>query len=137
MVAGVSMKYLKQNLLRTAVSCLFILALVINFQNALVFQTYATSLPWKFFLWGIGTLFFVLNIATAFGLIFAKRWGYWLSSPAILFSSIFFSTAYIPFLGLFFRDDIQSLVMMASNSTVLVCVIYLHTHFRVNHQNQA
>lgn len=113
---------------RLLIAFLFILIVIMNFENVLlVFQVNTSNSWWKLFLWSIGSLFFLLNIATAFGLLINKKWSFWLAYLAIPLTTIFFSTAYIPFINNFFAENIRYILMMIGNFIVLAFIVYLHT----------
>lgn len=114
---------------RILIACLFLLVVIINFENAAVFQLKSNDIWWMIYLWGIGLVFFILNLATSFGLFFDKRWCFWLAYPAIVFSTIFFSTSYIPLIGGIYRifpENIRYILLLIANFIVLAFIAYLH-----------
>ena len=117
---------------RLLIAGLVILATITNFANVLMLQVH-TNLWWKVFLVVIGSLFFVLNIASAFGLLLVKQWGFWLAYVAIIFSTIFFATSYVPLIDKIFTENIRYLPMIGGNLIVLAFIVYLHFVSRRNY----
>lgn len=78
------------------------------------------------FLITIGTLFFVLNFAAAIGLYYTQKWGFLFAYVAILFSSIVFSTSYVPFSTLIFSNQTKTFGLIVSNVVVLYYVFYFN-----------
>ena len=80
------------------------------------------------FLIAIGSLFLILNTAAAAGLFFVKRWGFFFAYCAIIFSTIFFSTPYVPIISKILPFPLWiSLIII--NCIILFYTIYLHNLF--------
>ena len=124
----------KRNISCRVVAFLILLTILLNWQNVtLMFHANTPSFMAEIFLITITTLFLLLNLIAALGLFFTKWWGFWSAYFAIIFSTIFFSTAYIPFVDLIGKALPTNLVfapMLLSNVLVLALIIYLHIKSR-------
>ncbi|OGT40072.1 MAG: hypothetical protein A3F12_07640 [Gammaproteobacteria bacterium RIFCSPHIGHO2_12_FULL_38_14] len=85
---------------------------------------------WSIFLILVGSLFLILNIASAVGLYLVRKWGFIVTYIAIIFSTIFFSTSYVPFISTFFPVHVRYVALIAINLAVLSYVFYLDVLFR-------
>ena len=106
-------------------ACLIILVLIVNFENLLIFQA-NTSTSGYIFIFTIGSLYLVLNLLSVCGLFFGKQWGFWFTYVAIIFTTIFFSTSYIPWISNLFQENIRFIPMIISNFLVLISMGRLH-----------
>jgi hypothetical protein len=70
--------------------------------------------------------YFILNIAAIIGLLQLKSWRTIVSCIAIIFSTLFFSTAYIPFLTHLIAKSYHPYLMIVGNIIVFLCVIFTH-----------
>lgn len=70
-------------------------------------------------------IYFGLNIAAIIGLFQLKSWRTLVACLAILFSTLFFSTSYIPFIDKFFAPSYRFYAMLAVNLIILLVVISL------------
>jgi hypothetical protein len=70
-------------------------------------------------------IYFGLNLAAIIGLVQLKTWRTLITCIAILFSTIFFATAYIPFIGELFAYPYRSYAMILGNLIVLLIVFLL------------
>jgi hypothetical protein len=112
-------------------ACLIILVLVINFENLLIFRA-NTSIQGYIFIFALGSLYLVLNLLSVLGLFFGKQWGFWLTYIAIIFTTFFFSTSYIPWISNLFQENIRFIPMIISNFVVLISIGRLHFLLRKN-----
>ena len=109
-------------------ACLIILVLAINFKNLLIFQA-NTSISGYIFISTIGSSYLVLNLLSACGLFFRKQWGFWIAYAAIIFTTIFFSTSYIPGISNLFppsQENIRFIPMVVGNFVVLIFIACIH-----------
>jgi hypothetical protein len=112
-------------------ACLIILVLVINFENLLIFRA-NTSIQGYIFIFALGSLYLVLNLLSVLGLFFGKQWGFWLTYIAIILTTFFFSTSYIPWISNLFQENIRFIPMIISNFVVLISIGRLHFLLRKN-----
>jgi hypothetical protein len=112
-------------------ACLIILVLVINFENLLIFRA-NTSIQGYIFIFALGSLYLVLNLLSVLGLFFGKQWGFWLTYIAIILTTFFFSTSYIPWISNLFQENIRFIPMIISNFVVLISIGRLHFLSRKN-----
>lgn len=108
------------------VSCLIMLLVLTHWKISGLFLVSIDTFSGKAFLVVIALLFFLLNTISAFGLFFTKRWGFWFAYIAIIFSTIFFSVAYIPFVSKIFAENIRYIPMIVGNFLVFIFTAYLH-----------
>lgn len=113
-------------------ACLIILVLIINFGNLLIFRV-NTSIQGDIFIFALGSLYLVLNLLSVLGLFFGKQWGFWFAYVAIIFTTIFFSTSYIPWISSLFQENIRFIPMIISNFVVLISIGRLHF---LSHKNR-
>lgn len=72
--------------------------------------------------------YFGLNIVAVIGLFQLKAWRTVVAGSAILFSTLFFSTSYIPFIAEWFAKPYRFYAMIIANLIVLLAVICLRKH---------
>lgn len=116
------------------ISFLVILTLITNLHNVIIPLELAIQQSntnnWSIFLILAGSLFLLVNIASAVGLYLMRKWGFIITYIAIIFSTIFFSTSYVPFVARFFPVHLKYLVLIVINLAVILCVLYLDVSFR-------
>lgn len=92
---------------------------------------------WGIFFVAIATLFCVLNVVSAVGLFLIKHWVFWLSYIAIVFSTIFFSATYVPFIhaiGMHFLPvTARPFFPLIVNALLMFYIVYLHIVFKRRH----
>lgn len=71
-------------------------------------------------------LFLVLNLVGAFGVYKYNKFGLWFGCAAIIFSTIFFSVAYVPFISKLIITHYRTYVTMGLNAALVVMIIILY-----------
>jgi hypothetical protein len=90
----------KQKLGHLILAALIILVLITNWQNGLwMLNVKTVNANWEIMAIILGSLFFLLNLVAAIGLLRTRPWGYYLTYIAVIFSTVMLSTSYIPFIG--------------------------------------
>ena len=113
------------------VSFLFMLALVMGWKNIyLGFAIQSSSIGSGLFLMALSLLFLILNLMAATGLYRLKKWSFIFAYIAILFSTFFLSTSYIPFVPRLAPDGYSWLAMMCINFLLALYLIYLDLTLR-------
>lgn len=81
----------------------------------------------------ITSLLIMLNGMVAYGLFYIKKWSFILAYFSIVFSTIFYSYPYVPFIGkitnYIFCIEHKSITLTIINFIVICYVIYLHWLF--------
>jgi len=109
------------------IASLIILMLLINWESGyLMFQIITSDTLWKIFVFALGASFFALNLVSATGLFLNKRWAFWLTYIAVVFTTIFFSIPYIPLITKLFPHNIRYIPLIVGNLIVLAFTAYLH-----------
>src|SRR5687767_8786486 len=120
------MKHQKMFFLMSLIfACLIVLVLTVNFENLMIFRA-NTSILGYIFIVMIGSLYLALNSVSVVGLLLQKQWGFWFTYVAIIFTTIFFSTSYIPWISNLFQENIRFIPMIISNLVVLISIGFLH-----------
>tara|TARA_R110000868_G_scaffold184639_4_gene426291 strand:- start:195 stop:641 length:447 start_codon:yes stop_codon:yes gene_type:complete len=73
----------------------------------------------------MGMLFLLVNALAAVGMYQGKRWGFFATYVAIVFSTIFYAASYLPYFNKLFPAHYASLSLLMANVGVLLWVIYL------------
>jgi len=110
------------------VSFLITVTLILNWQNVVIpiqVVMSQSSDGWSDLLEIIGILFLILNVIAAVGMFFLKRWGFAATYVAIIYSNIFFSTSYIPFVSKILRLPWSGISLLIVNLLVMIYVVYL------------
>jgi hypothetical protein len=113
-----------------ALSILMLITLLVNFSNVyvplkIVYYLHAFN-GFAFVLVVMGLLFFIINSLAIVGIFRRRWWGFATGYTAIVFSTIIFSTSYIPFFNYLFPVRYVSLALLIANVAVLIVMIYLH-----------
>lgn len=112
------------------ISILIVLTLILNWRNVAVPLQQALQQPsvnaWALFVGTMGVLFLLLNVVAALGMYLTKWWGFVGAYVAILFSSLFFSTSYVPFVGELLPEQARFASLAVINLLVIAYVIYLN-----------
>ena len=112
------------------ISILIILVLFLNWKNVTVPLQLASQQPgitvWTVFLSAIGILFLLLNAMAAIGMYLTKWWGFIATYAAVIFSTIFFSTSYVPLIGELFPEQGRFISLVVINLLVFAYTAYLN-----------
>lgn len=119
------------------ISLLFVLALIIGRENIFVgfemaYQANSINITYLFII-VLGLLFLIFNLVAAIGLYRLKKWGFIFAYIAITYSTIFFSTAYIPFVSRIFPIRFGWVALILINLTFLLYIVYIDVKLR--HKN--
>ena len=108
------------------IASLLILSVILNINNDILFTIHTEAFYSRLLLIILGLSFFVFNLLAALGVLFSKPWGFWLAYLAVVISTIFFSTSYIPFISHLFHENIRYLPAIIGNLIVLAFIVYQH-----------
>ena len=104
----------------------------ISFQ--LIFQWSQVNMWWGIYFIVTTSLLLFLNASAAYGLFYTKKWGFILAYLAIIFSTIFFSYSYVPFIGKIINNMFsigpRYITLIVINLIVICYVAYLHGLYR-------
>jgi hypothetical protein len=109
---------------KIAVGCkviafLMLLTVVLNWRVINLWHIHSLPIGWYLMIILNTLLFFMTNTLAAIGLFWMKKWGFGLSYFAIVFSTLFFSTAYVPFITHLFSHN-RSYVLIVINLSVMI-----------------
>lgn len=93
-----------------------------------------TNFWWAIYIIITTSLFLFLNASAAYGIFYIKKWGFILAYLAIIFSTIFFSYSYVPFIGKIINNMFsigpRYITLIVINLLVICYVAYLHGLYR-------
>lgn len=116
------------------IAALILITTVVNWQSAFIplrIVYYLQELNgFAIFLASIGILFVLLNLAASLGLFWLKNWGFAVAYTAIIFSTLFLSVSYIPFVSKLIPPAYSSASLCIINIAVLLVLVYLHVMIR-------
>ncbi|WP_173236992.1 hypothetical protein [Legionella antarctica] len=101
----------------------------IEMSNFLMEQVHDYS--WAHFLIA---LFFILNTLSIIGLLLTKIWGFYFAYVAVTFSTIFFSTNYIPFFNHLFNPKFNTHLLLFYNAVFLIALGAFHLGLKFNRE---
>ncbi|MDR3478063.1 MAG: hypothetical protein P4M14_08560 [Gammaproteobacteria bacterium] len=104
------------------IALLMLLTVIMNWRVVNLWHIQSLPIGWYLLIILNTLLFFVTNTMAAVGLFWVKKWGFGLSYFAIVFSTLFFSTAYIPFVSHFFPKKNHALAVMVINLIVILII---------------
>lgn len=111
------------------ISLLIFLTLITNWENILILFRLAFQQPninaWSLLVISLVSLFLIFNLTAIVGMFLTRRWGFITTYIAIIFSTIFFSTSYLPFVMKLFPVDVRFVSLIVINLIILLYVIYL------------
>jgi len=74
----------------------------------------------------LAALFLILNLVGAFGLYKYNKFGLWFGCAAIIFSTIFFHAAYIPFVSKLIIEHYRPYVAIGLNAALVLIILILY-----------
>jgi hypothetical protein len=106
-------------------SFIFALSLITGREN--IFLAFSAIYPFNdsIILITVGLLFLLLNLSAAIGLFWLKKFGFICAYIAIIFSTVFLSTIYLPITSKIFPNTINIILLFVINAIVLSYIIYL------------
>lgn len=115
----------KISLICRVMALLILVTVIVHWDIFLVFFHYPLPIGWYALMAIMGLIFIVINIVSAVGLFWEKPWGFTTSYLAIVFSTLFFSACYIPYLTRLFPAQDRTYAMMLVNVIFIIIIASL------------
>lgn len=122
----------KISLLCKVIALLMLLTVVFHWNVFLIFFNYPLPIGWYVIMVLMALIFVIINIISAVGLFWGKKWGFTTSYLAIVFSSLFFGTCYIPYFPHLFPREDRAYVLTLVNLIIIVIIASLQYLSRPN-----
>jgi uncharacterized membrane protein len=81
-------------------------------------------------------LIFLFNLLSIIGLVLTKPWGYYVAYIAVVFSTIFFATNYIPYIKLAFHPNNHIHLLFICNGVFILIIATLHSLSIINRKTK-
>lgn len=108
------------------IALLMLLTVIFNWKGIYIFFNNPLPIGWYVIISIVFLLFFLLNVVSAVGLFWSKHWGFTLSYIAIVFSTLFFGSCYIPHLPRLFPAHERPYIAILVNLILIAVIATLH-----------
>lgn len=119
--------------IKSITRCISLLFFLIAIKGIIQVMPFFWGLPgfsvgWKLLIFAMFSVLILANIVSGFCLFKLKTWGFWLGYLTVLYTSLFFSMSYIPFVRYIDLYVLQTpgLMMVVANVIILSALVYLH-----------